>query len=114
MLLVPNQIFIPCYIIFYHEKINFMTENVFPEEINYRNNQQFLVYLHQGTRPCYLQLTNDELLLLSCVMSNLELLVYLGRIKCSMMCRVGSLLRDKFRKLFNFLIKTMFTLGGKS
>lgn len=89
-------------------------DRTFPEEINYRNNQQFLVYLHQGTRPCYLQLTNDELLLLSRVMSNLELLVYLGRIKCSMMCRVGLLLRDKFRKLFNFVIKAMFTLGGKS
>lgn len=46
-------------------------------------------------------------------MSNLELLVYLGRIKCSMMCRVGLLLRDKFRKLFNFMIKAMFTLEGK-
>ena len=91
-----------------------MTENFIPEEINYRNNQQFLVYLHQGTRPCYLQLTNDELLLLSRVMSNLELFVYLGRIKCSMMCRVGLLLRDKFRKLFNFVIKAMFILGGKS
>lgn len=29
-----------------------------------------------------------------------------------MMCRGGLLLRDGFRKWFNFMIKAMFTLGG--
>ena len=42
--LAPNRIFISCYLISYHKKINFMTESFSffpPEKISYINNQQF-------------------------------------------------------------------------